>query len=147
MFWFQVIRAIMAEKDKLQEVMVGLAAQAFKFLTAQESSVLFQRAGYGETDLARALVQILKSYQNPSVKVPSIRRFAIELSIWMMRDKATNVQVFRFLKLDEDLENVLETTSELERFHIFSGSIGLSTHSVTIHSLVENALMLLQNTS
>ncbi|KAI4304104.1 hypothetical protein MLD38_039660 [Melastoma candidum] len=138
-----VIRAIMTEKDKLQEVMVGLAAQAFKFLTAQESAIIFQRAGYGETDLSRALIEILRRYNNPNVRVPSIRRFAIELSIWMMKDKEKNVQVFRFLKLEDDLKNVLETTSELERFHIFSGSIGLSTHSVTIHSLVDSALALL----
>jgi len=47
--------------------------------------------------------------------------------------------------MEEELEGVMDTTSELESFNIFSGTIGLSRHSTTIHSLVETALMLLKN--
>ncbi|KAI4342781.1 hypothetical protein MLD38_027364 [Melastoma candidum] len=106
----ELTRGIGQSKEKLQEVTVGLAAQAFE---------VPHSAGIGD--------------HLPEAQVPSIRRFADDEI-----QGEENVQVFWFLKLEEDLENVLETTSELERLHIFSGSIGLSTHSVTIHSLAES---------
>ncbi|KAI6693186.1 hypothetical protein NL676_020896 [Syzygium grande] len=140
-----VLKAILSGEGKLQEVMVGLAAHAFKFMTAEESTAVFERVGFREAELACALVEILKSYRNPNIKVPRMRRFAIELAIWMMRDKLTNVQIFRDLGMEEELEGVMDTTSELESFNIFSGTIGLSRHSMTIHSLVETALLLLKN--
>ncbi|KAL3727416.1 hypothetical protein ACJRO7_032185 [Eucalyptus globulus] len=140
-----VLKAILSGEGKLQEVMVGLAVHAFKFMTAEESTALFKREGLREAKLACTLVEILRSHRNPHVKVPRMRRFAIELAIWMMREKSTNVQIFRDLGMEEELEGVMDTTSELESFNIFSGTIGLSKHSTTIHSLVETALMLLKN--
>ncbi|KAK3417671.1 hypothetical protein EUGRSUZ_H03615 [Eucalyptus grandis] len=140
-----VLKAILSGEGKLQEVMVGLAAHAFKFMTAEESTAIFESAGFKEAKLACTLVDILRRHRSPSIKVPRMRRFAMELAIWMMRDKLRNVQIFRDLGLEEELEGVLDTTSELESFNIFSGTIGLSRHSTTIHSLVETALMLLKN--
>ncbi|KAF8017033.1 hypothetical protein BT93_H2286 [Corymbia citriodora subsp. variegata] len=142
-----VLKAIMSGEGKLQEVMVGLAAYTFKFMTAEESTAIFKRVGFREAELACSLVKILRSHRNPDIKVPRMRRFGIELAIWMMRDKLKNVQIFRELGMEEELEGVLDTTSELESFNIFSGAIGLSRHSTTIHSLVETALMLLKNSS
>ncbi|KAK6265909.1 hypothetical protein QUC31_016746 [Theobroma cacao] len=139
-----VLKTIMSEENKLQEVMVGLAAQVFKHMTSEESSIMFDRAGIKEEELAKALVQILQKYYHPSAKVPRIRRFAIELAIWMMHDKAKNVYIFNGLGMEKELEGVLETTAELESFNIFSGTVGLSRHSTTIHSLVETALKLLR---
>lgn len=132
----------MSEEYKL-EVMIGLAAHVFRFMTCEESDIMFERAGITEFDLANTLVQILKKHQHPPVKVPRIRRFSIELAIWMMRDKATNVQIFKELGLEEELEAVLETTAEIENFNVFSGIVGLSRHSIAIHSLAETALKLL----
>ncbi|KAL3727407.1 hypothetical protein ACJRO7_032176 [Eucalyptus globulus] len=140
-----VLKAIVSETDKLQEVMVGLATHAFRFMTAEELAAIFKRAEFREAKLARTLVEILRSHRNPHIKVPRMRRFAIELAIWMMREKSTNVQIFRDLGMEEELEGVLDTTSELESFNIFSGTIGLSRHSSSIHSLVETAIMLLKN--
>ncbi|KAL3727426.1 hypothetical protein ACJRO7_032195 [Eucalyptus globulus] len=140
-----VLKAILSGEGKVQEVMVGLVVHAFKFMTAEESTALFQWAGFREAKLACALVEILRSHRNPHVKVPRMRRFAIELAIWMMREKSTNAQIFRDLGMEEELEGVMDTTSKLESFNIFSGTIGLSRHSTTIHSLVETALMLLKN--
>lgn len=140
----QVLKAIMEAENKLQEVMIGLAAQVFRYMTSQESSIMFERAGIREAELARALVQILKKYPYPPIKIPRIRRFVIELAIWMMRDEDTNIQMFRDLGMVEELENVTETTSELESFNIFSGTVGISRHSTTIHSLVETAMQLLE---
>ncbi|KDP40085.1 hypothetical protein JCGZ_02083 [Jatropha curcas] len=138
-----VLKAIMLEENKLQEVMVGLAAEVFKFMTNEESSIMFERAGIKEAELATKVVQILKKYETPSTKVPRIRRFAIELAIWMMRENTTNVYTLTDLGLERMLEHVLETTAELESFNIFSGTVGMSRHATTIHSLVETALRLL----
>ncbi|KAA8548567.1 hypothetical protein F0562_000166 [Nyssa sinensis] len=139
-----VLKAIMLEENKLQEVMVGLAAQVFKFMTSKESSIMFETAGIQEAELARALVHILKKHQYPSIKIPRIRRFVIELAIWMMRGKETTIQIFKILGMEDELECVSETTSELESFDIFSGAVGMSRHSTTIHSLVETAMKLLE---
>ncbi|KAJ8767553.1 hypothetical protein K2173_017622 [Erythroxylum novogranatense] len=138
-----VLEAIMTGQGKFQEVMVGLAAEVFKYMTGEESRIMFERAGILEADLANKMVQILKTYEHPRIKVPRIRRFAIELAIWMMRENASNVRVFRDLGLESELEAVLETTAQIESFNIFSGTVGLSRHSTTIHSLVETALKLL----
>ena len=133
----------MTEENKLQEVMVGLAAHIFKFMTSQEASTMFERAGIQEAELAGALIQILRKHHYPAVKVPRIRRFSIELAIWMMKDKETNIRTFKDLGMEKELECVTETTSELESFNIFSGTVGLSRHATTIHSLVETAMLLL----
>lgn len=133
----------MTEQNKLQEVMVGLAAHIFKFVTPQDSRLMFEIAGITEAELANALVQILKKYQHPPIKVPRIRRFAIELAIWMMRDRESNIRIFNYLGMEKELEGVLESTAELESFNMFSGTVGINRHSTTIHSLVETALNLL----
>ncbi|CAB4293551.1 unnamed protein product [Prunus armeniaca] len=138
-----VLKAIMSEEHKLQEVMVGLAAHVLAFLSPEESSLMFKKAEITEAEVANELVQILKKYRHPPIKVPRIRRFAIELAIWMMEDKPTNVQIFKDFGMEKELEFVLETTAELESFNIFSGTVGMSRHSTTIHSLVETALRLL----
>ncbi|XP_065863458.1 uncharacterized protein [Euphorbia lathyris] len=141
-----VLRAIMSEDGKLQEVMVGLAAEVFKYSTSEESSILFEQAGIKEAELAGKIVQILQQNENPSTKVPRIRRFSIELTIWMMKENTENINNLRELGLERELEHVLETTAELESFNIFSGTVGLSRHSTSIHSLVETALHLLERT-
>lgn len=139
----QVLKEIMSEEKKLQEVMVGLAAEGFKYMSPEESRIVFEESGINEGKLASIIVNILRKHDNPPVKVPRIRRFAIELAIWMMRNNASNALNFRELGLPEQLEGVLETTAELENFNIFSGTVGVSRHSTTIHSLVETAMQLL----
>ncbi|KAB1214165.1 hypothetical protein CJ030_MR5G027220 [Morella rubra] len=138
-----VIQAIVLEENKPQEVMLGLAARSFNLMTPEESSINFKRAKVTETALATVLVQILDKHRYPPVKFPKIRRFAIELAIWMMRDNKTDVCIFKDLETERVLENVLETTTELESFNIVSGAVGLYRHGTTIHSLVETALKVL----
>ncbi|KAF7837216.1 Armadillo-type fold [Senna tora] len=142
-----VLQAIMSEENKLQEVMVGVAANAFKFMSSQESSIAYEEAGITEAELANKLIQILKKHQYPPTKVPRIRRFVVELAIWMMKDKPENISTFKDLGMEEVLECVLETTSELESFNVFSGTVGLNRHNTTIHTLVETALKLLGDRS
>lgn len=126
--------------------MIGLSSQLFKFMTTEESNMVFGESEIGESELANALIEILRKYREPPVKVPRIRRFTIELAIWMMRDRAANVHVLKNLGLEILLEGVLDTTSELESFNIFSGTVGMNRHTTTIHSLVEAAMDLLLQT-
>lgn len=135
----------MSEENKIQEVVVGLAANVFKYMTSHESSTLFEEARITEAELANKITQILKKHQCPPTKVPRIRRFAIELAIWMMKDKAENIDTFKSLGMEEVLEGVLETTSELENFNVFSGTVGLNRHKLTAQSLVETALKLMED--
>ncbi|KAL8515410.1 hypothetical protein ACS0TY_014203 [Phlomoides rotata] len=136
-----ILEAIMKEENKLQEVMIGAASCIFKFLSPQESKKMFEKGGL---DLGHRLFLILNEYENPSIKVPSIRRYAIELVIWMMRDDTRNIRVFKSLGMETELESVMETTSELESFNIFSGTVGLCRHKLSMHSLIETAMELLR---
>ncbi|XP_061345579.1 uncharacterized protein LOC133291341 [Gastrolobium bilobum] len=140
-----ILEAIMSEENKIQEVMVGLAANVFKYMTSHESSIVFEEARINEAELANKLIQILKKHQRPSTKVPRIRRFVIELAIWMMKDKAENINTLKDLGMEEVLEGVLETTSELESFNVFSGVVGLNRHNVTTQSLIETAVELMED--
>lgn len=140
-----VLEAIMKEDDKLQEVMTGAAGCIFNLMTSEDSKIMLKKSGVREFDLARCLFMILKKYQDPSIKVPSIRRYAIELAIWMMRDDYTNTQSFVSLGMERELKSVLETTSELESFNIFSGAVGLCRHRIPMHSLVATAIKMLEN--
>ncbi|KAK2978314.1 hypothetical protein RJ640_017165, partial [Escallonia rubra] len=121
--------------DLYLEEMVGLAAQVFKYMTTQESSAMFERAGVQEAELATALVQILKEYQFPSDDCPGMRRFVVELAVVMMREKDKNVQHFKDLGMEKELEHVLETTTQLESFYIMFGPFGFGRHGTPIQSL------------
>lgn len=141
----QILQAIMSQENKLQEVMIGLAASVFTFMDSSESSAVFEESRITETELANKLIQILKKHRYPPTKVPRIRRFVIELAIWMMKEREENIHTFKGLGMEEVLESVLETTSELESFNVFSGTVGLNRHNLTIHSLVETALKLMED--
>nr|XP_025670530.1 lysM domain receptor-like kinase 3 [Arachis hypogaea] len=140
-----ILLAIKSEENKLQEVMVGLAANVFTFMSSQESSYVFQEAKITEVELASILVHILKKHKYPATKVLRIRRFAIKFEIWMMKDKVKNIYTFKHMGMEKVLEGVLETTSELESFNVFSSTVGFNRHNLTIHSLVETAFKLLEN--
>ncbi|KAK2980769.1 hypothetical protein RJ640_002978 [Escallonia rubra] len=80
-------------------------------MTSQESSAVLERVGIQEAELARMLVLILKFHQYPLVTCPNMRRFVVELAICLMRDKDKNVQHFKDLGMEKELEHVVETTS------------------------------------
>lgn len=137
----------MKAKDKLLEVSIGLTTQICKFMDPNEFAEVLEQASIEETDLVEKLVQILKEYSYPDIMVPRIRRFVIEQAIWMMKSNRNNIQLFKKLEMERLLESVADTTSELECFHIFSGSVGLNRHTKTLSSLIETAcdLMIAEN--
>ncbi|XP_023733950.1 uncharacterized protein LOC111881788 [Lactuca sativa] len=140
-----VLREMMTQENKLQEVMVGLAAHVLGYMTSNEANAMFKKAGIQEYDLAMALVQILKKNPQPQTKIPRIRRYVVELVTWMMKNNNKNIDIFKHLEMEEELEGILETTSEVESFNIFSGAIGLSRYKTSIHSLVEIAMDLIKD--
>lgn len=142
--FLQVLKSITSGDNKLQEVMLGLATQVFKFMSSEEAHVALTDSGIKKQELANSLVAILKKHDKPAIKVPRIRRFVIELAIWMMEDDVENVVMFRDLGMERELEKVLETTAELENFDVFSGTVGVSRHSRTVHWLAELALTFLK---
>lgn len=140
-----MLREMMTQENKLQEVMVGLAAHVLGYMTSNEANAMFKKAGIQEYDLAMALVQILKKNPQPQTKIPRIRRYVVELVTWMMKNNNKNIDIFKHLEMEEELEGILETTSEVESFNIFSGAIGLSRYKTSIHSLVEIAMDLIKD--
>ncbi|KFK22118.1 hypothetical protein AALP_AAs39140U000700 [Arabis alpina] len=138
-----VLKAIQSEESKAQEVMVGLAPHILKLMSLEESRAMFEEAGVSEDELADTLVKLLKRYEQPVPKVPRIRRFAIELTIEMMKTNPKTVKTFQNLGMKNELETVFETAAELENFDIFSGTVGLARHGSTINELIEEAMRLL----
>lgn len=143
----QVVKAITIAEVKLLEVFLGLAAQVLRFMDAEEFAMQMEQLGIREEEFAETLVRVLQRYHYPSVKVPRMRRFVIEIAMWMMNCDNKCIRVFSDLGMEKELESVSETTSELECFNVFSGSVGLSRHGTPLCSLVDAALELMATSS
>ena len=96
-----------------------------------------------DTVLARSLGQVLREYSRPSMDVPRARRYTIELAISLMQSDARYVALFVELGMESELRRVAMTTSQLECFNVFSGSVGLSRRATSVRSLVTSALELM----
>lgn len=119
------------------EAAIGLAAQFFKFMTKWKLTVNFEGTRHFSTEpLISKVVEVLRGHKEPLKIVPNIRRFSLEL---------LKVVVDRFSleirsELVEDLNNVMNTTSDWERYNAFSGSMGLSRHDTSIRDLAEHTM-------
>ncbi|KAG6494451.1 uncharacterized protein LOC122002987 [Zingiber officinale] len=141
-----VLKAIIENEGKLLEASLGLATQICELTTTPgEFSDALRRAGVEEAELAEKLAAILQEYASPGIKVPRMRRFVINLVIWMIKSNESSIDQFKELGMERLLESVAETTSELECFHIFSGSIGFVRQSKTMLSHVEEALKIMRS--
>ncbi|XP_040385647.1 uncharacterized protein LOC121056026 [Oryza brachyantha] len=143
------LRNVMTKKSRLLEVSLGLVAQMTRFMGPHELSHHLAGAGVpgGEEELVNRLVSVLSRYRSPSISVPRIRRFTVELAIAMMtegrRRRGAAAVMMAAAGMAPELRRVAETTSELECFHVFSGSAGLSRHAVSLSALVDTALELM----
>ncbi|XP_078181719.1 uncharacterized protein LOC144575443 [Carex rostrata] len=141
-----VFNAIMEDNQgvELLEASLGLAAQILKFMSEETLTEELHRACISDDDLINKLVAILPAYRNLSLKAPQIRRFAIELIVGMITtNKEKYVKLFKDAGIGRELNRILETTSEIECFNIFSGSVGLSKHQVSLDLLLDEAFKLL----
>ncbi|WVZ55455.1 hypothetical protein U9M48_006115 [Paspalum notatum var. saurae] len=139
----KVLRNIMVEKTKLLNISLGLAAQMLWFMQPGELRASLAAAGVTDAALARTLVLVLREYSRPSMVLPRIRLYTLELAIALMRSDARFVTLFVELGMEADLRRVAETTSGLECFNVFSGSVGLSRRAVSVCSLVDSAMELM----
>ncbi|XP_020702543.1 uncharacterized protein LOC110114116 [Dendrobium catenatum] len=146
-----VLKTIMEEKEnekeKLLEVSIGLALQILKLGNPEDGRNEIERAGIKDENFVEKLVEILRRYENPESKVPRMRRFVIGLAATLMEYEDKYIELFRDSGMEQVLMRVADTTSELECFNVFSGSVGLGRHEVTISSLVDTALDLLGRNS
>ncbi|KAJ3681116.1 hypothetical protein LUZ60_015605 [Juncus effusus] len=138
-----VLNSVMVERAKLLEVSLGLFAQMLKFTSSEKLIDQLHKSYILERDLINKTVSILANYENPSIKVPRIRRFVIELSIALMRLNSDYTKMYNDAGMHRELDMVANTTSELECFNVFSGSVGLSRHDVSLGSLINTALELM----
>ncbi|CAN6334209.1 unnamed protein product [Urochloa humidicola] len=142
-------RGVMAvsNEPKALEVSLGLAAQLVRLMGPGElAHHLHLAGGITEAGLVERLVAVLAAHACPSVRAPRIRRFAVELTIALLRTApamTTTAELMVAAGMREVLRRVAETTSELECFHVFSGSAGLSRHAVGLAALVDTALELM----
>ncbi|XP_037419188.1 uncharacterized protein LOC119283955 [Triticum dicoccoides] len=139
----KVLRSITVEKAKVLSIFIGLAAQMLPYMEPGELGARLAAARVVDTVLARTLVQVLRDYSRPSMDVPRIRRYTIELAMAMMRLDARYVALFVELGMESELRCVAGTTSQLECFNVFSGSVGLSRRATSVRSLVTSALELM----
>jgi hypothetical protein len=133
-------------ESKPLEVSLGLAAQLVRLMSPRELAHHLASAGVSEAGLVGRLVGVLAAYACPSIRAPRIRRFAVELVIALLRTAPAatgTAELMAAAGMREELRRVAETTSELECFHVFSGSAGLSRHAVGLAALVDKALELM----
>ncbi|KAJ3676313.1 hypothetical protein LUZ60_003725 [Juncus effusus] len=138
-----VLQATSNATEKQLEVSIGLLIEACKFMEPAKFNEELDQAGITQFQLVERLISILREYIYPDIKVPRVRRFVIELAIWLMRSSSLYRELFKNVEMKVLLESVAETTSEVENFHVFSGSVGLSQHSSTLVALVDEALEVL----
>ncbi|RLN30892.1 uncharacterized protein C2845_PM05G16340 [Panicum miliaceum] len=133
-----------ADEPKLLEVSLGLAAQLVRLMGPRELARHLAAAGVTEASLAGRLAGVLAAHAWPSIRAPRVRRFAVELVIALLRAAAPAMAgPMAAAGMGVELRRVAETTSELECFHVFSGSAGLSRHAVGLAALVDAALELM----
>ncbi|KAJ3705291.1 hypothetical protein LUZ61_008996 [Rhynchospora tenuis] len=133
----------MEDEYELLEATIGLGVQICKFTSIEEYTEILGDFSYSLDDVAKKLLKILKENNAPNNKFPCLRRYAIELAIWMMESNAPSISDFKSGNLKNVLTMVAETTSDLENFHFFSGDVGVAKHPQTISSLVLKAKRLL----
>ncbi|CAM0952945.1 unnamed protein product [Alopecurus aequalis] len=140
----KVLRNIMVAKEKTLNIFLGLAVQMLRFMDPKELRASLAIANVVDVELVRTLVQVLQEYSRPSMEVPRVRRYTIQLALSMMRSDVGYVALFVELGLEGELRRVAKTTSLLECFYVFSGSVGLGHRAVSVRTLVASALELMK---
>ncbi|KAE8814058.1 hypothetical protein D1007_08697 [Hordeum vulgare] len=144
-----VLGATMTGRDKILEVSVGLTTQICRFVDIEQFTAELRRAGLDERAYVERLLAILRQYRYPEIKVPRMRRFLVQQLVWLMTSSPRRrggggfVGLLRELGMERLLEAVAETTSEVECYHVFSGSVPIGKHRESFSAIVDTALQLL----
>jgi hypothetical protein len=141
-----VLNATMVDRDKILEVSVGLTTQICKFIDGEQFAAELRGAGVvDERAYVERLASILRQYRYPEIRVPRMRRFVVQQVIWLMTNSGGRgyVELLREVGMQRLLESIADTTSELECYHVFSGSVGISKHRESFSAIVDYALELI----
>ena len=140
----------MREHDKILELSVGLTTQLCTFMDCEQFAAELQGAGLDERAYVQRLAGTLRQYPYPQVNVPRMRRFVVQQLVWLMTSSPQRggggfVELLRDrgLGMKRLLEAIADTTSEVECYHVFSGSVPISKHRESFSNIVESALQLL----
>jgi hypothetical protein len=141
-----VLNATMVDRDKILEVSVGLTTQICEFIDGEQFAAELRGAGVvDERAYVERLASILRQYRYPEIRVPRMRRFVVQQVIWLMTNSGGGgyVELLREVGMQRLLESIADTTSELECYHVFSGSVGISKHRESFSAIVDYALELI----
>jgi len=140
------LSATMAERDKVLEVSVGLTVEICRFIDGERFAAELRGAGVAEERAyVERLASVLRGYRYPEIRVPRMRRFVVQQVIWLAKCSrgGVYVEIFREVGMERLLESIADTTSELECYHVFSGSVGISKHRENFSGIVDSALELI----
>ncbi|GJN31548.1 hypothetical protein PR202_gb19959 [Eleusine coracana subsp. coracana] len=142
-----VLKATMTERDKVLEVSIGLTTEICTFIDGDRFAAELRAAGIQERAYVERLASVLKQYRSaPEISVPRMRRFVVQQLIWLLTTSPGGyVEVLKEVGMERLLENVADTTSELECYHVFSGSVGIGKHREDFAEIVESAMELLSS--
>uniref|UniRef100_A0ACD5XLQ6 Uncharacterized protein n=1 Tax=Avena sativa TaxID=4498 RepID=A0ACD5XLQ6_AVESA len=142
-----VLGATIMGRDKILEVSVGLTTQICNFMDGEQFADELRGAGLDERAYVQRLAGILRQYKYPVVNVPRMRRFVVQQVVWLMTSpgcrRFAELLRERELGMERLLEAIADTTSEVECYHVFSGSVPISRHRENFSAIVETALHLL----
>ncbi|KAM0890198.1 hypothetical protein ACQ4PT_027183 [Festuca glaucescens] len=145
-----VLRATMTGHNKILEVSVGLTTQICQFMDGEQFAAELRGAGLDKRAYVQRLAGILRQYKYPEVTVPRMRRFVVQQVTWLMTSSPRRGGGGGFVELLRDrelgmerlLEAIADTTSEVECYHVFSGSVPISRHRESFSAIVDTALHL-----
>lgn len=139
-----VLKATMTGSDKILEVSVGLTTEICKFIDCERFTAELRGVGFDERAYVERLVSILRQHSYPETRLPRMRRFVVQQAIWLTESRCGDyVALLRELGMERLLESIADTTSELESYHVFSGSVGIGKHRESFSGIVDTALDLL----
>ncbi|GJN31549.1 hypothetical protein PR202_gb19960 [Eleusine coracana subsp. coracana] len=140
-----VLNATMTGKDKVLEVSIGLTTEICRFIDGDQFAAELRAAGIEERNYVERLAGLLNQYRSaPEITIPRMRRFVVQQLVWLMTTGSGGyVEMLREVGMQQLLENVADTTSELECYHVFSGSVGIGKHREDFAEIVESAMDML----
>jgi hypothetical protein len=136
----------MTKSDLVLEVCVGLTTQICRFIDGERFAAELGGARVEERAYVQRLATILGNNEYPKVKIPRMRRFVVQQVIWLMTCPGGGgyMELLRGVGMEGLLVSIADTTSELESYHVFSGSVGIGKHRESFPGIVDSALELIK---
>ncbi|KAJ1266136.1 hypothetical protein BS78_08G127600 [Paspalum vaginatum] len=118
---------------KVLESFVGLAVQICRSMDTSMFAEKLCDAKLNVDIRVKKLKKILELYKSPTTEFPYIRRYTLELLIWMVENNNSNIEVLLQCGMYEQLHEVEETARKLESFKLFHCEDGVPAGSGIPH--------------